>query len=105
MDWQLVASYFTVKSTDIFCSAFNIIFRIQRLERNCVDPEKSAHNELHHHLHMSCLQIQLQCSFIQSNFNGSNTFGTMKISSRQGEFEPMRVVYSVRSGGLIVISF
>ena len=42
---------------------------------------------------------------IQSNFNGSNTFGTKKISSRQGEFEPMRVDYSVRSGGLILISF
>ena len=42
---------------------------------------------------------------IQSNFNGSNTFGTMKISSRQGEFKPMRVDYSVKSGGLIVISF
>ena len=31
--------------------------------------------------------------YIQSNFNGSNTFGTMKISSRQGYFEPMRVDY------------
>ena len=28
---------------------------------------------------------------IQSNFNGWNTLGTMKISSRQGKFEPMRV--------------
>ena len=26
MDWQLVASYFTVKSTDIFCSACIIEF-------------------------------------------------------------------------------
>ena len=42
---------------------------------------------------------------IQSNFSGSNTFGTMKISSRQGYFEPMRVEYSVRQGGLIGISF
>ena len=42
---------------------------------------------------------------IQSNFNGSNTFGTMQISSRQGKFEPMRVDYSARSGGLIGISF
>ena len=33
---------------------------------------------------------------IQSNFNGSNTFGTMKISSRLGEFEPMRVDKSAR---------
>ena len=42
---------------------------------------------------------------IQSNFSGSNTFGTMKISSRQGQFEPMRVDYSARSGGLMGISF
>ena len=27
----------------------------------------------------------------QSNFSGSNTFGTMKICSRQGQFEPVRV--------------
>ena len=42
---------------------------------------------------------------IQSNFNGSNTFGTMKIWSRQGWFEPLRVYYRVRSGGIIRISF
>ena len=42
---------------------------------------------------------------VQSNFNGSNTFGTMRISSRQGKFEPMRVDYSARSGGLIGIFF
>ena len=41
---------------------------------------------------------------MQSNFNGSNTFGTMKISSRQGKFEPMRVDNSTRSGGIIRIS-
>ena len=41
---------------------------------------------------------------MQSNFNGSNTFGTMKISSRQGKFEPMRVDNSARSGGIIMIS-
>ena len=44
-------------------------------------------------------------SYLQSNFNGSNTFGTMKISSRQGQFEPMKVDYSARSGGLMVIYF
>ena len=37
---------------------------------------------------------------IQSNFNGSNTFGTMKICSRQGEFEPLRIFYRARSGGI-----
>ena len=42
---------------------------------------------------------------VQSNFSGSNTFGTMKISSRQGLFESMRVDYSARSGGLIGTSF
>ena len=41
---------------------------------------------------------------ILSNFNGSNTFGTMKISSRQGKFEPLRVDNSARSGGIIRIS-
>ena len=37
---------------------------------------------------------------IQSNFNGSNTFGTMKICPRQGEFEPLRVYHRTRSGGI-----
>ena len=44
------------------------------------------------------------CLNIQSNFNGSNTFGTMKISSTQGYFEPMRVDNSARSGGITRIS-
>ena len=43
--------------------------------------------------------------YLQSNFNGSNTFGTMQISSRQGKFEPVRIDYSAKSGGLIGISF
>ena len=38
---------------------------------------------------------------IQSNFNGSNTFGTMKISSRPGLFEPLRAYYRARPGGII----
>ena len=38
-------------------------------------------------------------------FNGSNTFGTIKISSRQGQFEPMRADYSARPGGIIGIFF
>ena len=42
---------------------------------------------------------------IQSNFSGSNTLGTMTISSRQGLLEPTRVDYSARSGGFIGISF
>ena len=40
-----------------------------------------------------------------SNFNGSNTFGTMKICSRQGQFELMSVDNYARSGGIIEISF
>ena len=44
-------------------------------------------------------------SYVQSNLDGSNTFGTMKISSRHGKFEPMRVDYSAMSGGIIGISF
>ena len=42
---------------------------------------------------------------IQPNFNGSNTFGTMKICSRQGLFELMSVKHSAWSEGLIGISF
>ena len=38
---------------------------------------------------------------VQSNFDGSNTCRTMKISSRQGKFEPIRDDYSARPGGLI----
>ena len=42
---------------------------------------------------------------IQSNFNGSNTFGTMKISSRQRYLELMSVNHSARSGGILRIYF
>ena len=42
---------------------------------------------------------------IQSNFNGSNTSVTMKISSRQGLFELMSVNPCARSGGIIGIYF
>ena len=42
---------------------------------------------------------------IQSIFNGSNTFRTMKISSRQAKFELMSVNRSARSGGIIEIYF
>ena len=46
------------------------------------------------------LDKSLSCYEIQSNFNGSNTFGTKKICSRQGQFEPLRVCYGARSGGI-----
>ena len=42
---------------------------------------------------------------VQYNFNGSNTFRTMKISSKQGLFEPMRFDDSTRLGGIIGITF
>ena len=42
---------------------------------------------------------------IQSNLNGLNTFGTMKICSRQGKFEPMSVDYRARSRSIIWSSF
>ena len=42
---------------------------------------------------------------LQQNFNGSNTFGTMKICSRQGWFKPMSVNHSARPGDIIGISF
>ena len=53
----------------------------------------------------SCLNGGKFLKNIQSNFNGSNTFGTIKISSRQREFKPMRVNYSTRSEGQKGISF
>ena len=58
----------------------------------CVDCQKTELN------HNRCM-----CP-LQSNFNGSNTFGTMTISSRQGLFEPLRVYYRARSGGIIGVS-
>ena len=48
----------------------------------------------------SCLKVQ-----IQSNFNGSNTLGTMKICSRQGKFELVSVNHSARTGGKVEIYF
>ena len=48
--------------------------------------------------------MRLNC-IIQSNFNGSNTFGTMKICSRQGLFERTRVDYRARSRSIIWSSF
>ena len=35
-------------------------------------------------IHMLCFCLQQARQKLQSNFNGSNTFGTIKISSRQG---------------------
>ena len=40
---------------------------------------------------------------IQSNFDGSNPFRTMKICSRQQQFEPRRVTISAIPGGIMEI--
>ena len=45
MDWQLVAKYFTVKSTDCFYSADTKIAEFA----NHVDLDEVAHNEPSHH--------------------------------------------------------
>ena len=41
---------------------------------------------------------------IQSNFDGSNTFGTVKICSRQRWFEPRMVTISAIPGGIVEIT-
>ena len=41
---------------------------------------------------------------VYTHIHSQNTFGDLKISSRQGKFEPMRVDNSARSGGIIRIS-
>ena len=40
---------------------------------------------------------------LQSNFNGSNPFGTMKVCSRQRLFEPRKVTIGAIPGGIIEI--
>ena len=42
---------------------------------------------------------------IQTNFNGSNTFGTKKICLKQGKIELMRVIHSARTGDIVGIIF
>ena len=49
-----------------------------------------------------CLRAVLA---VQYNFNGSNTFGTMKICSRQRLFELLSVNHTAESGGIIDLSF
>ena len=54
----------------------------------------------------SCANMMLgHGQLLQQTYNGLNTFGTMKICSRQGKFELMSVDHSARSGGIIEISF
>ena len=42
---------------------------------------------------------------LQPNFNGSNTFGTMKIRSRPEQFELMNVDHSAMTGDMIGLVF
>ena len=66
--------------------------------------ECSRRNKNRYHTEKVKYPLYIKKGIIRSNFNGSNTFGTMNISSRQVLFEPMRVDESARSGGIIVIS-
>ena len=67
---------------------------------------KSADMVLLSHFKKGCFahEIAKMKIHVQSNFSGSNTLGTIKISSRQGKFEPKRVDNNARSVGIIRIS-
>ena len=52
------------------------------------------------------IMIETRNKYImRSNFDGSNAFGPMKICSRLGKFEPMRVDYRARSRSILWSSF
>ena len=51
------------------------------------------------------LVVNIILIYIQNNFNGSNTFGTLKICSRQRQFELMSVNHNARSGGILEIYY
>ena len=64
---------------------------------HCITSSGYFHIKVSHKTQsVNCDALDLE---IQSNFNGSNTFGTMKTCSRQGWFRPLRVYYRARSGG------
>ena len=42
--------------------------------------------------------LELSVNYIQSNFDGSNIFGTIENCSRYRWFEPLRVNYGAKSG-------
>ena len=57
-------------------------------------------------LHCQIFQVRpWEISSYSRNFDGFNTFGTIKICLRQGLFKLMSVNHSARSGGIIGISF
>ena len=49
------------------------------------------------------MAILLKRSVLQSNFDGSNLFGTMKICSRQRLFEPRKVTIGATPGGIMLL--
>ena len=49
-------------------------------------------------MHPPTLKVQLSVFKVQSNFDGSNIFGTIENCSRHGWFEPLRVNYDAKSG-------
>ena len=59
---------------------------------------------VHGQVLLSFQHTQKKNNKLQSNLNGSNTFGTLKICSRQGQCEPVRVDNSARSEGILRIS-
>ena len=63
------------------------------LQGNTVGGKKYANRQI-------LYSADLSDMYIQKNFSGSNTFGAMKISSRQGKFELMSVYHSSRSGSI-----
>ena len=64
----------------------------------------SVHNNVESISNQRFNLICLLGILLQANYNGSNTFGTIKICSREGQFELVSVNHSARTGGKIMIS-
>ena len=63
---------------------------------NSVEPDEPSYLDLHYLL-MCMFGLQDESlNLVQSNLNGSNILGTMKICSRYGLFEPVWVNHAVR---------
>ena len=54
-------------------------------------------------MYVKCRRSSFLLSHLQPNFNGSNTFGTMKICSRQ--FGLVSVNHRIRTEGKVEVSF
>ena len=55
------------------------------------------------HQNISMFFFSREISVIQSNFEGSNLFGTMKICSRQRLFERRKITIGATPGGIMEI--